>query len=492
MQTEKFDEEFRKKLLGIEPVTNEDEVDRIHNYVSSNGKIALHFPWTKFLLYGLAASLLVGSLTFNYIQNLTNRQLFSSLDSLKSRITSIDQHTPQKTALRIDTVYINRYIEKNIAPENNQELLYAQQTDPYQTQQPGNSVSLGESAIGQNFKAPDSSGITGSGTAGLSSKSSDQNNVSDLEIKNNASGNPAIKKEYSQIKSTENNPINKDVYNNMNKLLTTNPTKNSEENIQNIRSNEGNIVNGSRNWLLSELSRITKLYPTLIGLKLPVLKSPERLTSVTKDKPKYYAQSIKPILKKMDYFVGGSFDAGNSQVGGSLLGELRVTPKWSFQTGVRWTQLTGDTYYTAEQYSQQTGSDFRTLYAPYVAQNVDLLNIEQNYQLVQIPLTIAYHYQIFPNWAIRFGLGTDLSVYSQKLIRFDYKENSQSFDQGEYNAKLAVKPFNDLTINAGLERRWNNFLFRVSPYLTPQLRRTEYSKEDLSWGARVQVLYKLK
>ena len=119
-----------------------------------------------------------------------------------------------------------------------------------------------------------------------------------------------------------------------------------------------------------------------------------------------------------------------------------------------------------------------------------MLNIEQDYQLVQIPLTIAYHYEILPDWALRFGIGTDFSVYAHKDIHFDYKENSQSFDKGEYNAKLAVKPFNDMTINLGLERRSNKFLFRVSPYVSPQLRKTEFSKKDLSWGARVQVLYK--
>ena len=175
---------------------------------------------------------------------------------------------------------------------------------------------------------------------------------------------------------------------------------------------------------------------------------------------------------------------------GSLLGELRITPKWSFQTGARWTEITGDSYDTAEQFGQQTGQDFRALYASYVAQNVDLLNIEQNHRLVQIPLTIAYHYEILPNWALRFGIGTDLSVNAQKDIHFDYKENSQSFNKGDYNAKLAIKPFNDITINLGLEHRSNKFLFRVSPYVSPPLRKTEFFTKDLLWGARVQVLYK--
>jgi hypothetical protein len=41
MKTEQFDDEFRKKLLGLDP--SDEEVDRIYNYVSSNGNITPRF-----------------------------------------------------------------------------------------------------------------------------------------------------------------------------------------------------------------------------------------------------------------------------------------------------------------------------------------------------------------------------------------------------------------------------------------------------------------
>ncbi|MCF2492437.1 hypothetical protein [Dyadobacter chenhuakuii] len=463
MKTEQFDDEFRKKLLGLDP--SDEEVDRIYNYVSSNGNMTPRFSWIKILIYGLAASLLVGSLSFNYVQNLTNKKLLSSLDSLKSRITSIELNSAQKTSLRVDTIYIDRYIEKTIAAQNHQELLYTRQGPHNEIQQPINNPLTDESVQNLNFQPADSSGMVIDKTDGTVGKSIARNNASGTGLNTYRSDDAVVEKESSEIKGNDNNPANKAPYTNNENFLKAGKT----------------ILN----------SRIGNIHLSFTHLKLPVLKTPEKLPLFSKDKPKYYSESMKSVLKKMDYYVGGSLDAGNRQVAGALLGELRLTPKWSFQTGARWAEITGHSYDTAEQFGQKTGQDFRALYAPYVAQNVDLLNIEQNHQLVQIPLTIAYHYELSPNWALRFGIGTDLSIYALKDIHFNYKKDSQSFDKGEYNAKLSIKPINDITINLGLERRSNKFLFRVSPYVSPQLRKTEFSNKGLLWGGRVQALYKL-
>ncbi|MHA4739569.1 hypothetical protein [Dyadobacter sp. MSC1_007] len=488
MKTEQFDDEFRKKLLGLDP--SDEEVDRIYNYVSSNGNITPRFSWTKILIYGLAASFFVCSLTFNYVQNLTNKKLLSSLDSLKSRISSVDLNSTQKQTQRVDTVYINRYIEKTIAAQNHQELLYARHSSHNEIPKPINNPLTEESVKNPNFRPADSYSMAPDKTAGKVAKSIAQNNASGAGLNTYRSDDTVVEKEPSEITGNDNNPANKTGYTDKDDFLKAGKTIESYSSNTADNSNTVAQAEESKNRLLSELSRIGSIHLSFTRLKLPVLKTPGKLSAISKDKPKYYSKSMKSVLKRMDYYVGGSLDAGNRLVAGSVLGELRITPKWSFQTGARWTEITGDSYDTAEQFGQKTGQDFRTLYAPYVAQNVDLLNIEQNHRIVQIPLTIAYHYEILPDWALRFGIGTDLSVSAQKDIHFDYKENSQSFDKGEYNAKLAIKPINDITINLGMERRSNKFLFRVSPYVSPQFHKTEFFSRDLLWGARVQALYK--
>lgn len=483
MKTEQFDDEFRKKLLGLDP--SDEEVDRIYQYVSSNGTKTAYFSWAKFLVYGLAVLLLAGSLSFNYVQNTTNKKLLSSLDSLKTRITAADVKSSQKQAGRVDTIYVTRYIEKSNTADNRQELLYTRQNSDNEIQQPNNLFLPGEKAENSELGQVDSSGIVPSKRANNESTSIADNKISAGES-NTSSGNMPGKNGAYGATRNEDNRIKKAGYNHGNALLKAAPI--IQNHLADIGENSNHAV--SRRPFLTELSRIGEIYLSPTSLKLPDLRTPERLSSASKEKPKYYSESIKSALKKMDYYIGVSLDAGYRQVAGSLLGELRITPKWSFQTGVRWTEITDRSYDTAEQYSLQTGRDFRSLYAPYVPQGVDLLNIEQNYQLVQIPFTIAYHHGIGSDWGLRFGLGSDLSIYSVKDIHFDYRENSQSFNKGEYNSKLAVKPFNDITVNLGLERRTNKFLFRVSPFVSPQIRKTEFSGGNLSWGARAQVLYK--
>lgn len=483
MKTEQFDDEFRKKLLGLDP--SDEEVERIYHYVSSNGNATAYSSWGKFLIYGLAVLLLAGSLGFNYVQHTTNKKLLSSLNSLKSSIDSIDIKSSQEQALRVDTVYVTRYIEQPTTAENRRNLVYTRQSTDPGIQQPSDSPRAGASVENTEFGQADPSGIAPSETGDNGAKSTVRNKAYAGES-NTSSGNMPWKNGAYRTTRNEDNGINKAAHNQENDLLKAAPA--IQNHLADIGENSNRTESGRP--LLTELSRIGKIYLSPISLKLPDLKTPERLSSASKEKPKYYSESIKSALKKMDYYIGVSLDAGYRQVAASLLGELRITPKWSFQTGARWTEITARSYDTAEQYSLQTGKDFRTLYAPYVAQGVDLLNIEQNYELVQIPLTIAYHYGIRPNWGLRFGLGTDLSVYSSKDIHFDYRENTQSFNKGEYNSKLAVKLFNDITINLGLERRTNKLLFRISPYVSPQLQKTEFSSGNFTWGARGQVLYK--
>ena len=325
MKTEQFDDEFRKKLLGLDPT--DEEVDRIYNYVSSNGNTTPYFSWAKILIYGLAASLLVGSLTFNYIQNLTNKKLLSSLDSLKSRITSIELNSAQKTTLRVDTVYINRYIEKTIAAENHQELLYTRQSPHNEIQQPINNPLTDESVKNPDFRTADSSGIAPNQTAGTAAKSIAQNNASGAELNIFRSDNIVVKKGSSEITGNDSNPANKAVYTKKDDFPKAGKTiKNYSFN---TADNSNNVVQAkeSKNPLLSELTFIGNIHLSFTGLKLPVLKTPEELFSASKGKPKYYSESMKSVLKRMNYYVGGSLGAGNRQVEGSLLGELRITPK---------------------------------------------------------------------------------------------------------------------------------------------------------------------
>ena len=492
MQTEQFDDAFRKKLLAIDPVTDGNEVDRIHNYVISKGKIPQHFSWTEILLYGLVASSLLGSLTFNYVQNIKNNRLFAAMDSLKNEVAIINPQKPEVTTIvRVDTVYINRYAINPLTPAINHKSIHNSQDAVVSSDEPSVVNSKNETAEGAGTNPVDSLFVSTAQPIKTTATVDAQTRITDPARKK-PNGSQTNNKEISEYGTFQNQTKYQAVDKNKNDLLKDNTIGNSSSENRSLLPTDLDQELESGRLLSPVLSEINTTSPTSNILKLPIPKQPEKPIAQITSKPKYYAQSIKSVLKKMNYFVGGSFDVGNNQIGGSLLGEVHITPKWSVQTGARWNQITGKSYYTAEQFQQQTGNDFRKFYAPYVAQNVELLNIDENYQIVQIPLMIAYHFELIPNWALRLGLGTDISVYTQQHFHFDYKENNLSFDQGEYNAKLPIRSFNNLNASLGLERRWNDFIFRASPYLNTQLRTVGFSSDKLSWGARFQVFYKIK
>ena len=98
MKTDQFDDEIRRKLLGLPAETDAGDAERIFGYVQAHRPGGFGGPgWGKRLLFGTGAALLVGSLLFNLNQYHTTKNLYVSLDSLRHQITRLDTETRQVT-----------------------------------------------------------------------------------------------------------------------------------------------------------------------------------------------------------------------------------------------------------------------------------------------------------------------------------------------------------------------------------------------------------
>lgn len=452
MQTEQFDDEFRRKLLAIHPEPTPDEVDRIHGYVSAGLGGSPAWNWPGLLAYAAAAMLLIGSLLYNYMQNTTIKSLSQSLDSLKlnaatyAQIQAGIESATSDTIVKTDTIYIERLrYQDRLMAGSQSSLNYPIIRD--------SAITAISNALPQ--KAPQAPGVD---------TALPQSRIQPGLSRANAPSAQSSKSQYPPLQPTGANtfigPANANV------LASQNPITE-----------------------LHELSPAGHFELAVVRLQRPTIKAP---IPPVKNSAEAFPAKKQFQWPDWHYYPGAGFDAGKDAAGASALGEIRLSPKWSVQTGLGWQQITGPGYYTAEQYKQQTGQDFRKLYAPYVAENVDLLNIEHSYQVIQVPVAFAYHYRLHPAWALRFGLGTDLTVYGQQRIHFDYKEDNLSFDQGEYNASFRVPAFSNLTAQIGIERSWKRFLFRLGPVANWQLRNVAYAKSNFSPGFRLQVLYRIK
>ncbi len=531
MKTDRFDDEFRRKLLGLSADTNAGEADRIHAYVQAHHPARPGLGWGRWLLYGAGAALLLGSLSYNIIQQNTAQQLRSSLDSLaqQPRETAHLQ-VPDLPTPRPDTVYITRYRDRFVAvPMPGQTRLNpardvvggkTQQDEPIglrpeQFQRPGG-VQATDSAMNvdavdvtamahQAVNAPNtSSAITPANRLRSQTPLPTATNAAGAGVHESTPIDATRQQLTKKSRVTPDEIAKNEVAKNgrsggfVAKML---PAKANTKDLLDSKALAGNPATDPATTSEQPASTafIINLLPARLLASLPEPATALRIMpTLPATAPVVGSAQKSPFrinwpgmsMAGAQYYTGGGLTVANEQLGGSVLGEVR-RQRWSLQTGLQVKSVRGYQYYTAEQFEDREGQNFRSQYAPYVPQNYDLLNIDQTYLIVQLPITVAYHYPLGRHWGLRFGLGTDVDVYAHSRITFDYKENNRNFEQGLYESMVPARLLTNITASAGVERSWNRWLFRAGPYISPQVKAVGYRPEPLYWGATGQVLWRV-
>ncbi|GAB4038514.1 hypothetical protein GCM10028809_56930 [Spirosoma gilvum] len=191
------------------------------------------------------------------------------------------------------------------------------------------------------------------------------------------------------------------------------------------------------------------------------------------------------------YRIGTGLTGGSDQAGGALLGEIMLNRHWSVQAGVQLGYSQGFNYRDEQDFNEHQKEDFRETYASQVPSSSTIQDIQQMTFLAQIPIQVAYHYPFGRQWGLRLGLGTDLNLWGRSVVSFDYRENSRSSEHELARSNEHVHAFKNLMLSTTLERSWRKWQFRAGPFISPQLRSVDYKRDDLSWGANLQIFYRL-
>ncbi len=111
MKTDRFDEEFRRKLRGLPEESSPEEVNRIAGYVSRNLPPAPGLGWGGLAGYTIGGLVVLGSLLYNVVQYQKTTVLQTTVDSLKTAPPVLAQQpTPVVPPIvRTDTIYVTRY-----------------------------------------------------------------------------------------------------------------------------------------------------------------------------------------------------------------------------------------------------------------------------------------------------------------------------------------------------------------------------------------------
>lgn len=470
MNIDKYNDAIKKKLESIEPKFEETDWDEMKSFMALNvPKGSLWNRYGRFFWYSTGVILLLSSLFFNIKQNYDNKSLLKANELLVQK-NNAKQAIKTQIVYKTDTVYLTKYITKWRIIDN----------------------TIAQSNLDKNVKTTDSQIFTAKNEVfdketkavlpnSIREKQTYQNTVNvnklDVEDKNNSSNDAENTQPLRQVKNEA-----------VSQVFEPN---NTSANTLRIEKNE--LVSDSKIQTLSKLNHIplnsnaylwTKQYSKINFItKMPVDALAQR---------KHITIKLPSIsLANLKYRVGVSFDVGNEQIGGSLLSDVLLSKHWSMNTGLRFLNITGKGYYTAEQYLFDTKQDFRQLYAPYVLVNYDIINLEfQNY-LLQIPIGITYRYPLRNDFTLLFSATTDLNLYARQYINFDYKEDNSKFEQGTYKSTLSKSLLNNLELSAGLEKKYNRMIFQIHPYISTQSKETAYKKEEFVFGAKMRFFVNL-
>lgn len=569
MKTEKFDEEFRRKLLGLPAEADPGEVERILSFVNANGPSLPNLGWGKLLLYGGSSLLLLGSLSYNIFQTYRNTNLQSSLDSLTHRPVG---RVMSSEVIRHDTVYITQSgPSKALASESVPGI--AVETGGYKLGEPSNSNQSDEigrkrSLVTGNTKYAQSGHEDNSSQPEASSSRSVLRSTTPLAAPAQPVGLTQRRKRSNQIRPEADSLIttsplttldrflmgtvnpaaqtarisrpaptegkgmdNTDPnggpaavsrsttrrvkkgpriissFDRTNRLVTNHSSKHNHGTIDSPPTTGFTAINTDHSTLsvsISDVNRQPIIAEPLASLPLRTALKPVAIflprRSLTIPKGEFFVKTTRrswhltrPRLSvpSAQYRIGAGLTGGSDQVGGALLGEIWLTRRWSVLAGLQLGYNQGFRYRNEQEFNEYQIEDFRQTYASQVPLTSDIQDIKQISLLIQAPIQLAYHYPLGRQWGLRFGIGTNLTLWVRNAVSYNYWENSRSPEHGSSIIRKPTYVLDNLILSTSLERPWKKWLLRAGPFISPQLRPVSYKPEDLSWGANLQVLYRL-
>lgn len=545
MKIERFDDEIKRKLLGLTTSTDSSEVDRIHAHVRKNLPTSLNkFQGKRMILFDIC--LLTVSLLYNttsYIQNAYSRSSLVALEkkqnSVKNRKRSVVTfiHEPKLKTLTnsyCHSVVITSKISKlskdlkdivllNVSPKNivNRGILGRI------TRQNMFTTDCRQSE--QMIRMPFTVGVYKIDTLLTSTKKSSNKRLVNTEIQPTQISNRGFK---NLTPFTNNSP------------LLAKPTINKLLKIH--RVSVKNMITSSTPQKLKEITQIFKaeqikqergIWPvketsvmnqTVIGDSLAlILVSTHKINqSITflEPLPKqqlsqhsrfdtyikvnhslnlYQFQASKPAIRRAfarsiltnsyaQYRVGvGLILGGKNKVGEAVLGEVVFKQHWSIQAGIQTLYSPVYHYRDERDFDDQHLSTFRQVYVDQLPLTVTAEDIRQKTIGLQVPLQIAYYSPINLQWRLRLGIGTDLTIRDHNMISYSYKENSHIY-KGEFTqVELLENVFNNFTVTPAVERYYNKWLFRAGPFINSKLHIDNDNSKGFSWGMSVQSMYQL-
>lgn len=497
MKTDKFDEEFRRKVENFHPPFNDEEIDRIQSYVGQH--IPLSF-WQRFghvFTYSVGALIIVTLLTTTVYKTYENKSLLKQISALNTQLEEAKADSIATTIFpkeivveKTDTVFVTKYIP--IPVSNESESLADKIT---KTTEPNTSPKFVQESIKDtknNVESIDRELIK----ANLSENNLDKNvsNVkgTNASIKKNAKQNEpsryndeSVNESSVSLKST--NTEKRDF------LLTEQISPNSIDATLPI-SMPNSVAKATERFIFNDAHLSHRSYNfgenkavfDLSSRGFIVPKSPIRIH----EKKSFNWPTV--TLPNLKYRVGFGVEVADEYGGFNVLTDILVSKRWSITTGIGFaTFLDDEDFDDEDEFRRDTKKDFRKEYESRIKDNSQINDIHINQALLKVPFYLNYRLPLAKNFTVLFTTGSNLDVYSRQFVSY----NHQSSFRDDYHNRFSIRGnapiFNNLLFSTGIEKRWQKYSIQLSPYFITQIKPISYQKENWQLGIKLNGFYRL-
>ncbi len=493
MKTDKFDEEFRRKVENFHPPFNDEEIDRIQTYVGQH--IPLSF-WQRFghvFTYSVGALIIVTLLTTTVYKTYENKSLLKQISVLNNQLEQVKADSiataiaPKEIIVeKTDTVFVTKYIP--IHENNESESLEGDITKITIPNTSPKFVNESTRDVKNNTESTDKEHITTNISKNKLDKNVSKIRETEASIKKYVKQNEqskSVNESSVSLKST--NTKKQDFI--MTEQVSTNaigatlpisrPNSVAKE-TETFRFNDAHLSYRSYNF--GENKAVFNLSDRDFIL-------PKLSVKISKKKSFKWPTVTLPNLK---YRVGFGVEMAEEYGGFNVLTDILVSKRWSITTGIGFSTFFDDKDFDDEdEFRRNTKKDFRKEYESRITDNSEINDIHINQALLKVPVYINYRLPLPKNFTVLFTTGSNFDVYSRQFVSYNDQNSFRDKDHHRFSISGKTQFFNNLLFSTGIEKRWQKYSIQLSPYFITPIKPMLYQEKNWQIGIKLNGFYRL-
>lgn len=500
MKTDKFSEAIRRKLAQLQPSFKEQDWGKMKSFMDGQSPPSFWQQYGNGLLYVASGVIITTLLITNYFQNIENKTLRSTVQTLNQKVTELQKPEAQNEDVTVksnETITLNTDSNNNLGSQNIDKKDF-KNIDSEKTEQIENN----------NFEKPIKNKPSQTEKITVIDEAENLNN--DEFQSGNSENTLTSKTSKNKFKNIISSKSENQIALNQRKFgrKTARSNKSYQDNFTNRLNNETekqfiSSIDGELNTGISELP-----LRGAGGLLLSPLQPIDTVYLIS-DLPTKKIRVKAPFLAKEILTTKKSFSlpfllqAGLSynlnvvkhETGIGIWTELFISKKLSLGVGLDYMSLDEPRFNTDDNFTNKRRENFRDLYAPKIPMNQDIFNIDVSEKRIQLPILLTYHFPLKNNFSILTSIGTSLNLNAKQNIAFNVRRGPSDYIDGKFRSEVRKPIFTNIVLGVGIEKTWNKFVIQALPTFNFQTISSPKNKPDddnriSNIGLRIRALYR--